>query len=163
MRYLLFMWLLLAASCEILEEDISRQEVNVVAPADNITVEAGRVDFRWLAMERISGYEFTLVGPSFSAAERVVVDTVIYADTLDRRFGCRVMLDEGKYEWSVSGFNAGYKTCTQIRSLHVIAPATPEVFDILGNSARCCTGQSKLLTAFETANSSGISMPPHIL
>lgn len=112
--------LLLAVGCEVLEEDISHKEVPVVAPADKVTAKAGSIGFRWEAVAYAVGYEFTVVSPSFAAAARVVADTVIYADTLDRRFGCRLTLGEGEYEWSVAGFNGGYKTRREVRRLTII-------------------------------------------
>lgn len=128
--------LLFAAGCELLEEDISHKKVPVIAPADKVSTAAGNVDFRWSAVEYAVGYEFTVVSPSFSAAGRVVADTVIYADTLARRFGCRLTLGEGEYEWSVAGFNGGYRTRTEVRSLTVLpapapdGPETPETPEI---------------------------------
>lgn len=118
--------LLLAVGCEVLEEDISHKRVPVVAPADKVAVVAGGIDFRWEAVEYAAGYEFTVVSPSFAAAGRAVADTVIYADTLARRFGCRVTLPAGEYEWSVAGFNGGYKTRTEVRSLTVVPAVAPE-------------------------------------
>lgn len=53
-------------------------------------------------------------------------DTVIYADSLARSYGCRVELTAGEYEWSVTGFNGGYRTRTEVRSLTVTAPADTE-------------------------------------
>lgn len=123
---LLLSFLLLAAGCEVLEEDISNKKVPVIAPADRVSTAAGTVDFRWAAVEYAVGYEFTVVSPSFSAAGRVVADTVIYADTLARRFGCRLTLAEGEYEWSVAGFNGGYRTRTEVRSLSVLPAGNPE-------------------------------------
>lgn len=122
-----FATLLLAAwGCEILEEDISSKQVQIVAPADQITLTAGKVDFRWKGITYATGYELTVVAPSFAAAERIVIDTVIWADTLDRRFGCRLTLDQGEYEWCVTGFNGGYTTHNDVRSLTVVAAEVPE-------------------------------------
>lgn len=122
----IFFLMLLAAGCELLEEDISDKKVPVIAPADRVSTAAGTVDFRWTAVEYAAGYEFTVVSPSFSAAGRVVADTVIYADTLVRRFGCRLTLAEGEYEWSVAGFNGGYRTRVEVRSLTVLPAGNPE-------------------------------------
>lgn len=118
--------LLIAAGCEVLEEDISRKEVPIIAPANRAVVAAGRVDFRWSAVEDAVGYELTVVSPSFAAAQRVVIDTVLYADTLDRRFGCWATLAQGEYEWGVTGFNSGYTTSIEVRSLTVVGIENPE-------------------------------------
>lgn len=121
-----FLVILFIAGCEILEEDISNKKVPIIAPADRVTVTAGSIDFRWQGVEHAVGYEFSVVSPSFAAAERIVIDTVIYADTLDRRFGCRVTLPKGDYEWSVAGFNGGYLTRTEVRNLTVLPAEVPE-------------------------------------
>ncbi|MCD8035176.1 MAG: hypothetical protein LUF83_12910 [Alistipes sp.] len=117
---------LLAIGCEVLEEDISGTQVRITAPADRVSVAAGSVDFRWAAAQYAVGYEFTLVSPSFGAAGRIVADTVIYADSLSRSYGCRVELTAGEYEWSITGFNSGYKTRTGVRSLTVVDSENPE-------------------------------------
>lgn len=113
------------ASCEVLEEDISGKAVQIVAPTDKAAVSAGEIDFRWMAVEYAAGYEFTVVVPSFGSAERVVADTVIYADSLARSYGCRMNLTAGSYEWRVTGFNGGYKTRAEVRSLTVTSPPEP--------------------------------------
>lgn len=124
-KLLPLLFALLTAGCEVLEEDISGREVRIVAPADGVSVVAGKVDFRWLATACAAGYEFTVVAPSFAAAGCVLADTVIYADTLARSYGCRVELEAGQYQWSVRGFNGGYTTRTEVRSLTVIAAENP--------------------------------------
>lgn len=121
MRKLLpLLFALLAVGCEVLEEDISGKEVQITAPADRTTLVPGRVEFRWAAMQYASGYEFTVVAPSFATARRTVVDTVIYADSLSRSYGYSVELAAGKYEWRVRGFNGSYRTLMETRSLTVI-------------------------------------------
>lgn len=114
-----FLWLM-TAGCEVLEEDISGREIAVVAPVAGLAVPAGEVAFRWRALERAAGYELTVVAPSFAQAARVVVDTVLYADTLERGCGYRVLLHEGTYEWSVRGFNSAYATAKVVRGLRVV-------------------------------------------
>lgn len=118
LRLLLFA--LLAAGCEVLEENISGKEVRIIAPADRVSVTAGKVAFLWQVADHAAGYEFTVVAPSFAAAGRIVADTVIYADTLARSYGCHVELETGEYEWSVRGFNAGYTTRAETRALTVV-------------------------------------------
>lgn len=136
-RLLPLLLALLTAGCEVLEEDISGREVRIVAPADNVTVTPGVVAFRWQAVDHAAGYEFTLVAPSFAAAGRIVADTVIRADTLARNYGCRVELEAGEYQWSVRGFNGGYTTRTEVRSLTVVASENPADHATAENSSEC--------------------------
>lgn len=125
-KLLPLLFALLAVGCEVLEEDISGVQVRITAPSDRVSVAAGGVGFRWAATQYAVGYEFTVVEPSFAAAGRIVADTVIYADSLARSYGCRVELTAGEYEWSITGFNSGYKTRTGVRSLTVVDSENPE-------------------------------------
>lgn len=121
---------LLAAGCEVLEEDISDSKVRIIAPYDHADLAPGSIGFRWFAVEHAAGYEFTLVTPSLAAAERIVADTVIYADTLARHYGCRITLPQGTYTWYVRAFNGGYTTPPAMRSLTVMAAETTETPEI---------------------------------
>ena len=125
-KLLPLLFALLAVGCEVLEEDISGKAVHITAPADRVSVASGVVGFRWAATQYATGYEFRLVAPSFAAAGRIVADTVIYVDSLSRSYGCRIELAAGEYQWSVTGFNGGYRTRTEVRSLTVAAPENPE-------------------------------------
>lgn len=119
----LFLILILSTTigCEVLEEDISNREIQLLAPANHAMVEAGIVTFGWEAVDYAIGYRFTLVTPSFAAADCIIADTVIYADTLYSTLKCRVLLPAGKYEWSVVGFNGGYKTSAEMHNLTVFS------------------------------------------
>ena len=117
---------LTAIGCEILDEDISGARIRVLAPVAGAEVPEGTVVFTWEALDNASGYVFTLVSPSFDAAGQVVADTVIYADTLARHFGCRAVLAPGPYEWRIQGFNSGYESRSRQLSLTVTAVQTEE-------------------------------------
>lgn len=135
-KLLLLALALVAGGCEILENDLSEKQVRVLGPADRAAVTAGEVLFRWEALEHAAGYEFTLVAPSFEAAQRVVADTVIYADSLARHCGCRLTLGEGRYAWSVRGFNGGYASRPENRTLTVFPAAEPGQPDTPGPTER---------------------------
>lgn len=111
--------LLACVGCEILEEDIADDTVQIIAPMNGTRVAAGRIAFRWQQADYAAGYEFRLVAPSFGAAERVAVDSVIYADSLSRSYGCTVELTAGEYQWNVAAFNSGYTTRPEIQTLTV--------------------------------------------
>lgn len=120
---------LLTLGCEVLEEDISGREVRIIAPADKVVLTAGEADFRWSAVTYATGYEFRVAAPSFAAAERIVADTVIRADSLARSYGCRVELTEGAYEWNVRAFNGGYATPARTNRLTVVLAEMPDSGD----------------------------------
>lgn len=107
-------------SCEVLEEDLSADRVRIVGPAEGAEVRAGAVTFRWEAVEGASGYDLAVASPTF-AGGYLAADTTLYADTLgSRRYGCRVVLGAGEYEWSVAAFNSGYATRPEVRRLTVL-------------------------------------------
>ncbi len=107
-RILLPLILLPLAGCEILEEDITNRLIEITAPTDGARVAAGDVCFAWRGVEHASGYEFTIVSPSFEHAERIAADTVIYADSMSRNVRCTLSLDRGEYRWRVVPFNSAY-------------------------------------------------------
>ena len=111
--FILPLLLLACGACDILEEDISKDPVRVIAPTDT-------VKFRWQGVEYATGYEFTLVSPSFEYADRLVADTVIYADSLSRSYGFDATLCAGRYQWRVTAFNSGYNAVGEINTLTVV-------------------------------------------
>ena len=123
-RYLFYFPLLfLTVSCEIIEEDISGRAVTTIAPADDAEVPAGETLFRWRAVDRATGYELCV-----ATEGRIVADTLLAADTLGlaRSYGCRLTLDAGNYEWTVTAFNGAYETTTDVLHLTVAAAEVPE-------------------------------------
>ena len=120
-RFFIFAFLLLSCiACDILEEDISKDRVWIIAPTDKSLTEAGLVQFRWQGVEYATGYEFTLVSPSFEEADRLVADTVIFADSLARSYGFKATLRAGRYQWRVRAFNSGYNCVSEINTLNVV-------------------------------------------
>lgn len=123
---LLLCCLTLAACDDIFEEDISDRRVEAISPADGVHLLPGECHFRWQTLEDADGYLLTVVSPSFARAERLIVDTMML-DTLGaaHRFGCKVLLTEGEYQWSLRAFNSGYESKAEVRTLYVDA-AEPE-------------------------------------
>lgn len=121
-RMLLTLLLLPMAGCEILEEDITERRAEITAPTDGAHVAAGDVRFAWRGPKHTAGYEFTVVSPSFGHAERIEVDTVIYADSVSRNAHCTLSLDSGDYQWRVVSFNSAYTGSPTTATLHVTDP-----------------------------------------
>ncbi len=121
-KYLAILFLpTMFCSCDdFFEKDISERSVDIIAPLGRTSLPAGDVAFRWHAMERATGYRFTLVEPSFDRAARILADTLIVADSVARSYGCTVLLDAGEYEWSVEAFNTAYASKERISSLTVV-------------------------------------------
>lgn len=155
--------LLFAVSCEILEEDISGRRVAVIAPTDGAAVPAGEIRFRWQAVDGAAGYALRVVSPSFADAARLIADTLVTADTLGaaRSYGCRLRLDVGQYEWTVSAFNSGYETRSETLRLTIAeepAPEGPEQPEQGDDHSEASIGETIGPVAFNRKNS---SPPPH--
>ncbi len=107
-----------------MEEDISGDKVEAIAPSDGVKVAAGETHFRWRALDHAAQYEFTLVESSFAAVRRVVCDTLIRADTLGaaRSYGCRLTLAAGTYQWRVTACNSAYASTPAVQTLFVAEP-----------------------------------------
>ena len=104
----------------ILDEHLSHPNVTLIAPLS--------IAFRWHAVDGAAGYELRVVAPSFAHAVRLVADTLIMTDTLTaaRSYGCKLPLDAGNYEWTVTAFNGAYETTTDVLHLTVAAAEIPE-------------------------------------
>lgn len=108
-------------SCEIIEPDISKDQVRIIAPSNHAEIESGMIQFRWDAVPGALGYEFSILRAS-AGGRYLVADTTIFADTLDRRrYGYETELHPGEYEWTVAAFNSNYSTSAEVRHLVVLA------------------------------------------
>lgn len=119
---LLFLYtaLCLSAGCDdIIDPNISKDKVHIIAPCNQAVLPDGRVIFRWEALEDADGYLFTIVSPSFEQASRIVIDTMIFADSVAMHYGCALTLDSGDYQWGIEAFNFAYRTKQQIYDLAV--------------------------------------------
>lgn len=128
MRRFVLLLIFFVVSCEILEEDLSQRDVTVIAPMDGVETSAGMIAFRWHAVDGAAGYGLRVVAPSFAHAVRLVADTLIMTDTLTaaHSYGCKLPLDAGNYEWTVTAFNGAYETTTDVLHLTVAAAEIPE-------------------------------------
>lgn len=122
-RFLIVLIFLSALSfCgEVLEEDISSQEVILRAPGDSAFIISDTISFWWDDIAGASSYEFHLVSPDFENVTKVLADTIISENLIN------LTLSPGKYSWEVRAINSGYQTKLFQRSFIV---DTAQFFDI---------------------------------
>ncbi len=119
MKPLLCCFILCIVACVVLEEDISDNQIRLMGPSRCAEVPIGIVEFNWEAVPYALGYEVILMSPKFNEG-RIIADTVLWADTLDRpSHKCQIELERGIYEWKVMAFNSGYMTHSEVRTLIV--------------------------------------------
>lgn len=92
-------------SCtEILETDIRDEVVQIIAPSDSCILSDTVLWFSWEAMEGADHYVFQVATPSFTQAERMVVDSVLSQNNLE------LPMTRGAFEWRIKGVNSAYES-----------------------------------------------------
>lgn len=116
---------------DIFENDISKDDVQVVAPRNNAMVQSGDISFCWRELIGATRYRITIVSPSFELASTLIADTIIntgldsdttfvWGDGREAK-GVKMVqnLSKGDYEWSICAFNSGYTSKEQTMKLTV--------------------------------------------
>lgn len=110
---LLFMF----SSCEeiVLEDDISKKEVILVAPQDNAQFNSTSVTFTWEPVQYAKKYRLQIAEPNFTSPAQIVLDTEISTTTHT------MQLPVGIYEWRVQAISGSSVTPYKKRILTVLS------------------------------------------
>lgn len=109
--------LLCCWGCEdLIEKNLTKQHVRVIAPVDNTKTLPGKVTFLWQPTEGATAYHLTIVSPDFEQATQVICDTVI--GTTKYTIG----LNPGNYQWRVLPRNSAYTGISLPYHLNVVLP-----------------------------------------
>jgi len=97
---------LFGVSCEeIIEvEDISDQNIEILAPLNNTIVNTSNVSFNWTKLQDSISYRVQVAQPNFSVAQQLLIDSVVTTTSVTKT------LEDGNYEWRVQAFNTAYET-----------------------------------------------------
>jgi hypothetical protein len=107
--------LLLSACADVIEKDISSEVPEPISPADSV-VEYGTLTFWWTEVEGATHYRLQIVSPSFAAAQRLYLDTLITSSRFD------FTPEQGMYHWRVQGVNSAYVSAFSVaKKLEIIA------------------------------------------
>jgi len=115
-RYLIILLAMCFISCEeiLLVPDISKEEVVLTAPANNVTLSFSGVTLSWEPVENADKYHLQIATPNFDAAQKIVLDTIITKSSYTQQ------LNVGKYEWKVKAINSAYETTYSSRMFEVL-------------------------------------------
>lgn len=104
-------------SCEevLMEDDISKKTVILVAPVDNAQFFSTSVTLTWEPVQYATKYRLQIAKPNFAAATEIVLDTELTATTYTQQ------LNIGAYEWRVKAINSAYETNYVARKLTVVS------------------------------------------
>ena len=101
---------LLVGCSDVLEEDLTNDEVIIFAPPDNYLTTANSISFVWAEMPDALNYEMEIAWPSFDSMITLVADTNIYSNTFS------IGLTPGAYEWRLRAVNGSSETPWNLRS-----------------------------------------------
>jgi hypothetical protein len=97
---IIFLW-----NCEaIFVENISDENVTLLAPTNNIEVAKGLIQFNWEEVVDATEYRIQIATPDFVNTAQVVLDSIVTSTVFSKD------LDVGEYQWRVKASNSGYET-----------------------------------------------------
>jgi hypothetical protein len=100
------------SSCEqLIEKDITNNELILIAPGDNLKTIYSTQTFWWEELDGALTYNLQVVSPSFESIE------IIMADTLLSKNKFTINLFPGNFEWRVRAQNGSYKSQFFLRTL----------------------------------------------
>lgn len=116
LKYFFFLISLILISCEeiLMVDDISKKEVTLTAPANNIALSSSGVTFSWQAVEGADKYQLQIATPGFEAPQQIVLDTLVSKNSYTQQ------LNIGKYEWRIKAVNSAYETMYTKRSFEIL-------------------------------------------
>jgi hypothetical protein len=114
---LLFSGMALLSSCDaIIEPSISKQQIQLEAPADRYTGTSYTANFWWDQLDHALSYRLQVVTPNFSAPGNLVLDTIVKKNKFS------FPLRPGSYQWRVLAQNGSSQTAfTAPRSFTIAA------------------------------------------
>lgn len=116
LKYFSFIIILCFVSCEeiLYVDDISKKEVVITAPANNAVLSFSGVTFSWETVENADKYHLQIAAPSFSSAQKIVLDTLVTKNSYTQQ------LNIGKYEWRVKAVNSAYETAYTTNNFEIL-------------------------------------------
>lgn len=97
----------------LIEQDISEEEVELVAPFDNAQFVTTGITFSWNSVQDATEYQIQIAKPNFSNPLQIVLDTIVSSTSFTQQ------LPVGQYEWRVRALNGSYRTAFSKRSVTV--------------------------------------------
>lgn len=118
-KFLLGLVFVTLFSCEeiIMEKDISKSQVILLAPAQNAQFNSTGVTFTWEPVVDAAEYQLQIATPNFENPLQIILDTTIKENNYTQQ------LPVGNYQWRVKAINSAYSTNYSIRSIAVVSDA----------------------------------------
>lgn len=103
--------LMIFSACEkVFEENIDKDKVIILTPADSSSVSSQTITFWWNEIEGATEYELQVVSPNFDSINALLLDTLLSKNKFVFNFA------PGKYQCRVRALNSAYATNYTIHS-----------------------------------------------
>ena len=113
-KLLTFCFLIFLFSCEaFFVEDISQENVILLAPSNDSQLSSGIIRFDWEGIEEATNYRIQIATPNFTNAVQVLLDSTITSLNFSKE------LETGGFEWRVKAMNSDYETSYSTSSFSV--------------------------------------------
>jgi hypothetical protein len=99
---------------DILEINISDDQVALQVPAEGTSASAGNITFWWNELKGARSYQLLIVSPDYQTPKTLLLDSTVITNQFS------IELPVGKYQWCVKGTNEGYQTEYNCRTLEII-------------------------------------------
>jgi len=117
-NYISVLLLIVFFSCDpFIVEDISEENVDIIAPSDNSQLTEGNINFIWNTIEDAEEYVIQIATPNFNTANEIITDSIVSVTSLE------IDIDPGTYEWRVKAVNSEYETAYSSVGFDVIEGA----------------------------------------
>lgn len=116
-KFICGIFLITLASCEeiLLETDISKSEVQLIAPANNSSFNSTGVTFTWESVADATKYRLQIAKPNFENPTQIVLDTIVTSTYFTQQLAI------ANYEWRVRALNSAYETNYTSRFFSVVS------------------------------------------
>ena len=128
---------LIFSSCEeiLLEDNITTNEMNLIAPVDNAMLTNTGVVFSWDIIKNATQYRLQIAKPDFINPLQIVLDTLVTSNSFNQQ------LNIGNYQWRVKAVNSAYETPYKTRNITIVSNS-----DFQSNSIVLLTPNNSLVT-----------------
>ncbi len=113
-------------SCEeiINVENISNDNVQILAPTNNAQLSDGAISFNWQGLSGADSYELQIATPNFASATQIVLDSTVNSNSFTKT------LSAGAYEWRIRALNSAFATPYTANAFNIVSDLTNETVQL---------------------------------
>ncbi len=117
---------------EIFEEDISDEEIVIIAPSDGVETTIINQLFMWETVDGANYYNLRIVTPSFQSTQKLILDTTI--SVIDSLYNndnkLYYTLNPGAYEWRLTAANSSDEISSGVMRLTILETSDLSEYEV---------------------------------